>query len=330
MSIYEKIYIRMDSGKGFVEFKTAAVLEINLKGGLSTTEDEINAIELVKEVAVEGEKRPLDLTKLETRGTEGYTSLYDALAAQREKLARETQERELNRFRPTGLNDEEAAFLEEAAERDEERLRSAEEQTITDRRAFEDSKVLALEARAREEEEDRLRRAQVAAKWGLVESRRGGDGVGVKRPRVGARDIAEEGSSKHLTGGVDAGGIGSGEDRESSPTSTSSNMIAAAIGGKRSPSKCMTEVEAAFAGGEGGAIDLEKGNSKSDSNSKHSNAAVWKRKVLKGPLPPPPFAKQGSGVPAATKISPPAQKTAPSIAQAGLVDYDDDSEESRN
>jgi hypothetical protein len=52
------------------------------------------------------------LAKLEERGPQ-FASLYDALAAQREKAASEAQERELGRFRPKGLNEEEAAFLEE-------------------------------------------------------------------------------------------------------------------------------------------------------------------------------------------------------------------------
>ena len=135
-----------DGAKGFVKFSsTTYTMKIELAGGLSTS--------VASRTTVEESKDSRAPIAGDYQGT-----LYDTRTGRREAAESAAQEREASRFRPTGLNAEDAAFLEEAAERQDAQLRSAEEQAEADRAAFEEARQLAA-AQKLAEEEGRLRRA---------------------------------------------------------------------------------------------------------------------------------------------------------------------------
>jgi hypothetical protein len=163
--------------KGFVKFSSkTTTLKVELVGGLSTSLEAKETVET-----------SLDPGASLAASGEYHGSLYETLKSRRDASESAAQEREATRFRPKGLNEEDAAFLEEVAERQEAQLRSEEEQAAADRVEFEEARMRAAASRSHDEEE-RLRRAIPT-----VFARGAGGGAKRQREGEGAEALPEEG-----------------------------------------------------------------------------------------------------------------------------------------
>jgi hypothetical protein len=175
-------------------FIAASVEQIQWgSGGLSTSSGIGEVIERSLERPA-GAPTSLDDAKLSARasgaGGARFSSLYEALNAKREAADADAKERERTRFRPVGLDEEDAAFLAVQAADAVLAVRATASQAGADRAAFEEAIAQAHEGRVRDDGERRKRSA--AAALGAGGGGGGNTTIAHKRHRVGEEEGEEE------------------------------------------------------------------------------------------------------------------------------------------
>lgn len=158
-------------------FIAASVEQINWGGGGLSASSNIGEVVERSLERPAGAPTSLDDAKLSARasgaGGARFSSLYEALNAKREAADADAKERERTRFRPVGLDEEDAAFLAVQAADAVLAAKATASQAGADRAAFEEAIAQAQEGRVREEGERRKRSAAAALGAG------GGGGGGI-------------------------------------------------------------------------------------------------------------------------------------------------------